>query len=109
VPAVTILISKGIRGSAFVHALRVCRVGALMLATLIVGVVQNTNAVTLNSTDDGLSLPGIFFAKLEALHAKHMSGDIGTVRLRAISKIRCMLLSCMSTSLQPDLHYLPLR
>jgi hypothetical protein len=51
-----------------------------MLATLMVVVLPNAHAITLNTTDDGLSVAGIFFAKLETLHAKHMSGDIGKVR-----------------------------
>jgi hypothetical protein len=54
-----------------------------MLATLVVGVLPNAYAITLNTTDDGLSVAGIFFAKLETLHAKHMSGEIGKVRLEA--------------------------
>jgi hypothetical protein len=48
-----------------------------MLATLIVVVKQSTYAVSLNTTDDGLSVAGIFFAKLETLQAKQMSGEIG--------------------------------
>jgi hypothetical protein len=61
--------------------IRACRDGALMLATLMVGVLSKAYAITLNTTTDGLSVGGIFFAKLENLHAKHMSGEIGKVRL----------------------------
>jgi hypothetical protein len=81
VPVVTLLIYSNIPGQACADALRCCRVGAFMLATLMVGVVPNAYAVTLNSTDDGLSLAGMFFSKLETLRAKHMSGQIGKVSL----------------------------
>jgi hypothetical protein len=50
-----------------------------MLATLMVGVLSNAYAITLNTTDDGLSVGRIFFAKLEILHAKHMSSEVGKV------------------------------
>jgi hypothetical protein len=63
-----------------------------MLATCMVGVVPSANAVTLNATDDGLSLAGMFFAKLEILHAKHMSGETGQVCWGALSHRTCMLL-----------------
>jgi hypothetical protein len=57
-----------------------------MLASLIVGVLPNAYAITLNTTDDGLSVAGMFFAKLEILHAKHMSGEIVKVRLGAFQR-----------------------
>jgi hypothetical protein len=73
---------SNVHGSADVHILITCRVGAIMLATLIAGRVPSANAqsisldtVTFKTTDDGLSIPGMFFAKLETLHAKHMSGE----------------------------------
>jgi hypothetical protein len=54
-----------------------------MLATFIAVVMPNATAqtITFNTTDDGLSIAGMFFAKLETLHAKHMSGEMGKVRL----------------------------
>jgi hypothetical protein len=33
------------------------------------------------TTDDGLSIAGMFFTKMDTLHAKHMSGEMGKVRL----------------------------
>jgi hypothetical protein len=56
-----------------------------LLAAIIAGIVPSTNAITLNTTDDGLSVAGMFFAKLEMIHSKLMSGDIGNVRLQAHS------------------------
>jgi hypothetical protein len=66
-----------------------------MLATLMVGILPNSYAITLNTTDDGFSMAGIFFAKLETLHAKHMSGEIGKVRLGAFQRAlgRCFCAS----------------
>jgi hypothetical protein len=88
--------NSNIQGSADVHT---CRVGAFMLATLIVGGEPNVNAqsisldkVKFNATDDGLSIAGMFFAKLETMHAKHMSGGIGKVRLPPPTQCTCIVL-----------------
>jgi hypothetical protein len=54
-----------------------------LMAAYIAGFVTSTNAITLNTTDDGLSVAGMFFAKLEMIHSKLMSGDVGNVRLQA--------------------------
>jgi hypothetical protein len=51
-----------------------------LLATLL-GVMQNVNAVTLNTTEDGLSVTGMFFTKLEAIRARNMRGEEAMVRL----------------------------
>jgi hypothetical protein len=53
-----------------------------MLAPLIASGESNVSAqtVTFNTTDDGLSLAAMFFAKLESMHAKHISGAMGKVR-----------------------------
>jgi hypothetical protein len=71
------------QGSGGVHTLKSCRVGAFMVASLLAGRVPNTNAqgvslsaIAFNTTDDGLSIAGMFFAKLDKIHAKHMSGEI---------------------------------
>jgi hypothetical protein len=84
VRSVKMLNYSSVQGSALLHTFTMRRVEPVMLATLMLSVVQNTNAVTLNVTSDGLSLPGMFFAKLETLHAKHMSGGIGKVRLQTL-------------------------
>jgi hypothetical protein len=59
-----------------------------MLATLIAGGVPKVNSqsisldtVPLEKVDDNLSIAGMFFAKLETIRAKHMSGDTRKVRL----------------------------
>jgi hypothetical protein len=62
------------------HVKMTCRVGAFMLAAVMAGLLPDAKASTLNTTDDGLSVAGIFFAKVETFHAKLMSGDIGLVR-----------------------------
>jgi hypothetical protein len=89
------------QGSAGVHLFITCRIGAFMLATLIAGGVPKANAqsisldnVTFKATDDGLSIPGMFFAKLETMHAKHMSGEIGKVCLRPPAHCRGISLMC---------------
>jgi hypothetical protein len=65
----------------FYSAMCTCR----LLATLI-AVAQQSNAMTLNVTDDGMSMTGVFFSKLEAFRAKRKSEDIGTVRWPAPSQ-----------------------
>jgi hypothetical protein len=61
-----------------------CRVEAFMLATLVASGLTNVNAqgITFNTTDDGMSLAGMFFAKLDSMNAKHMSGAMAKVRLQ---------------------------
>jgi hypothetical protein len=92
------------QGSAGVHALLAFRIGALMLATLITGGVQNVNAeaITFKSTDDGLSVAGMFFAKLESLHARHMSGKMGKVRMCLTIECKCMIHMCINNPLQTN-------
>jgi hypothetical protein len=76
-----------------------------MLATLIASDVSNVNAqtVTFDTTDDGLSLAGMFFAKLESMHAKHLSGAMGKVRLRHPPQNPCVMLMYSDTPLQTGL------
>jgi hypothetical protein len=69
-----------------------------MLASLLAGGVPNANAqnvsvsaLAFNSTDDGLSIAGMFFAKLDMMHAKHMSGKAEKVRLRPSSQCTCII------------------
>jgi hypothetical protein len=75
--------NNNIQGSASVHTLISCRVGAFKLATCIASGVPNASSkgITFNATYDGFSIAGMIFAKLNTLHAKHMSGEIGKVRL----------------------------
>jgi hypothetical protein len=48
--------------------LLLCRLPALFLLFALIAVnVMSSSAVTLNPTDDGLSVPGIFFSKLDLL------------------------------------------
>jgi hypothetical protein len=77
-----------------------CSVGAVVLAALMAGLVPDARASTLNTTDDGLSVAGIFFAKVETFHAKMMSGDVGMVRFWALFQCTCFLLMFRFTPLQ---------
>jgi hypothetical protein len=68
----------------------------MFLAAVIACGVPNTNADALDATDDGLSLAGMFFAKLETMRASLRSGDIGNVRLSALSYSKFMILMLMN-------------
>jgi hypothetical protein len=63
-----------------------CRVGAILLATLIAVGVSNANAQSfnLNTTDDSVSIGGMLFAKLETLRAQQRSGEAAEVCHRLI-------------------------
>jgi hypothetical protein len=54
------------------------------LLAAIMAIVHHANAVSLNKTEDGLSITGMFFSKLEAVRANHMRGEGATVRLSAL-------------------------
>jgi hypothetical protein len=71
------------QATARIQALSLCRVGAIMLATLVASGLIHAYAqgITFNTTDDGMSLAGMFFAKLDSMNAKHMSGAMAKVRL----------------------------
>jgi hypothetical protein len=78
-----------------------------MLASLLAGGVPNANAqnvsvsaLAFNSTDDGLSIAGMFFAKLDMMHAKHMSGKAEKVCLQPSSQCTCILLMFSFAPLQ---------
>jgi hypothetical protein len=43
----------------------------MLLSILSAALVPSTRAVTLNPTDDGMSVPGMFFAKLEAFRLQY--------------------------------------
>jgi hypothetical protein len=66
-----------------------------MLAALIAKRVSNADAqaIAFNTTDDGMSLAGMFFAKLETMHTKHMSGAVGKVRLQPPQQCTSIMLS----------------
>jgi hypothetical protein len=76
-----------------------------MLATLIASGVSKVNSqtVTFNTTDDGLSLAGMFFARLETMHAEHISGALGKVRPRYPQHNKCYMLMNSYTRLQTEL------
>jgi hypothetical protein len=78
-----------------------CRVvSCMLLAAIIACCASNTNAVTLNATEDGLSLSGMFFSKLETMHAKLVSGDTGTVRSKSSLRSICMTHICRVAAVQ---------
>jgi hypothetical protein len=66
------------------HAMCTCRTLAFMLlATLLAVIAKQTTATNVSSTDDGMSVPGMFFAKLHSVRAQRMSQAHGKVCLRA--------------------------
>jgi hypothetical protein len=64
----------------------------LMLAILLSVIMPMITAVRLGTTDDGMSVPGMFFAKLSALERKHMREVHDKVCLRVRNHCICMLL-----------------
>jgi hypothetical protein len=77
-----------------------------VLAALMAGLVQDAKASTLNATDDGLSVAGIFYAKVETFRAKMMSGEVGKVRLGPF-QCTSFVLMFRYTALQNDQMSLP--
>jgi hypothetical protein len=83
-----------------------------MVASLLAGRVPNTNAqgvslsaIAFNATDDGVSIAGMFFAKLDKIHAKHMSGEIVKVRLSPQSQCFCIMTVYFHTPFQTGLLF----
>jgi hypothetical protein len=72
----------------------------MLLAAIIACCAPNSNAVTLNATEDGLSLSGMFFSKLETMHAKLVSGDTGNVRSKSPFHSTCMSHICRVAAFQ---------
>jgi hypothetical protein len=92
-----------IHGRVLIHALTLCRVMVqMLLAAFIVGGMPHINAITLQRTEDGLSVAGMFFAKLETFHAQLMSGDMGQVRLQVPSQCVCIMHRCRHGSTYPS-------
>jgi hypothetical protein len=72
----------------------------MLLATIIAFGVPNTHSATLNATEDGISLSGMFFSKLETMRSKLISGGTGNVRSQALLQSKCMTLICKDTAVQ---------
>jgi hypothetical protein len=65
----------------------------MLLATIIVVIVPSSTAEDLVATDDGISLPGLFFARLNDMRAQRRSLAHGKVCVRVPTHCPCMTLN----------------